>query len=121
MSEAKRGTKGKRRNKAISVLGVAGVSLSAVTGDGALASISGSAAELPPQNHLFALGEEEISDVSLATFYVFDKENAAAAQAGVQVAWRGCGGCRGCGRGCRACRGCGGWRGCGGCQSLRRL
>ena len=33
------------------------------------------------------LGEEEVSDVSLATFYVIDKENAAAAQSGVKVAW----------------------------------
>ncbi|MFZ1173792.1 MAG: hypothetical protein WAO01_21635, partial [Bradyrhizobium sp.] len=51
-------------------------------------------------------------DVSLATFYVFDKESTAAAKDGnVQLA-RGCG-CRGCGgcRGCRGCRGCG--RGCG--------
>ncbi len=55
------------------------------------------------------LNEEEISDVSLGTFYVFDKENAGAARG--QFAQRGCGGCRGC-RGCR--RGCGGG-GCGGC------
>jgi hypothetical protein len=60
------------------------------------------------------LGEEEIADVSLATFHVFDKENVGS---GVQVAWYracgGCGGCRACrGCGCRACRACGG---CGGC------
>ena len=30
------------------------------------------------QRHEILLGEEEISDVSLATFYVFDKENAGA-------------------------------------------
>jgi hypothetical protein len=80
-------------------------------------------------NHQITLGEEEIADVSLATFYVFDKENAAAAKDGnIQLA-RGCG-CRGCGgrgcggRGCRGCgRGCGcgvGWGGCcaswGGCR-----
>jgi hypothetical protein len=44
------------------------------------------------------LGEEEISDVSLATFHVFDRETA---QAGVRLARGGCGhggGC-GCGRG----------------------
>ena len=61
--------------------------------------------------HAITLGEEEIADVSLATFYVFDKENTGSLRGGVQVA-RGCGcggcsGCRGC-RGCRACRGCGG-------------
>ena len=36
--------------------------------------------DMPTQNtgvsHEIILGEEEISDVSLATFYVFDKENA---------------------------------------------
>jgi hypothetical protein len=35
--------------------------------------------DVPAQNtathHELFLGEEEISDVSLATFYVFDKEN----------------------------------------------
>ena len=30
--------------------------------------------------HEITLGEEEISDVSLATFYVFDKENTGSAQ-----------------------------------------
>jgi hypothetical protein len=73
----------------------------------------------------FTLGEEEIADVSLATFHLFDKENLGG---GVQLARGcGCGGCRGCGggrgcggRGCRGCRGCGGcgggwgWGGCGG-------
>jgi hypothetical protein len=38
------------------------------------------AADVPARNtpvsHEFILAEEEISDVSLATFYVFDKENA---------------------------------------------
>jgi hypothetical protein len=59
------------------------------------------------------LSEEEMADVSLATFHVFDKENAGS---GMQVAYRGCRGCRGCGGGCRGCRGCG-VRGCavGGC------
>jgi hypothetical protein len=70
--------------------------------------------DVPPKpniapSHEITLGEEEIADVSLATFYVFDKENTAAARNGVQIAWRGCGGCRGC-RACRACRACGGCR-----------
>jgi hypothetical protein len=75
---------------------------------------------MPTQNtavsHEITLGEEEISDDSLATFYVFDKENASS---GVQlVGHRGCGGCHGC-RGCRGChRGC---RGCGRLLRLRRL
>src|SRR6187200_3001947 len=61
---------------------------------------------------MITLGEEEISDVSLATFQLFDDEENALS--GVQLA-RGCGGCRGCGGGCAA-RGCGGFRGCGGCR-----
>jgi hypothetical protein len=56
-------------------------------------------------SHEITLGEEEISDVSLATFYVLDKENAGTLRSGVQLAMRGCGGCRGFG-GCRGCRGC---------------
>jgi len=90
---------------------------------GACASTSEASANTSPpsQKHEIFLGEEGIFDVSLATFYVFDKENAAAAKNGVQEA-RGCGGrgCGGGGRGCggrgcggRGCRGCGG--GCGGC------
>jgi hypothetical protein len=60
----------------------------------------------------FKLGDEEIADVSLATFHLFDKE---ATGNFVQVA-RGCGCGHGCGgRGCRGCggRGCGCARGCG--------
>ncbi len=80
---------------------------------------SASASSLPaanaPQNdnnlasQRFVLGEEEMADVGLATFHMFDREQGAAGH--VQLA-RGCGGCRGC-RGCRA-RGCGGCGGCGG-------
>jgi hypothetical protein len=57
-----------------------------------------------------------MADVSLATFHLFDRENAVSnEQVAVIVVGRcrcgGCG-CRGCGwRGCR----CGGCGGCGGC------
>jgi hypothetical protein len=51
------------------------------------------------------LGEEEISDVSLSTFYVFDKENTEAPLRAQQMAARGCGcccavSCDFCGRSC---------------------
>ena len=61
----------------------------------------------------FILAEEEVSDVSLATFYVFDKDNAGPFRPSVLLARGGCGG--GCGG--RGCGGCGGFRGCagGGC------
>ena len=63
-------------------------------------------------------GEEEVSDVSLATFYVFDKEEPASSD--VELVHGGCHGCHGCG-GCGGCHGCGGCghgcgcHGCGGC------
>lgn len=121
MAQAKRASRGNRPSKTVSVLGIAGMSLAASTG--------GSPAEMPSaslaaptagsvaiwQNtasfQVPSLDEEEISDVSLATFHLFDKEDLANSQSGVQrAAFRG--GC-GCGHGCGGCRG-GGFRGCGG-------
>jgi hypothetical protein len=43
-------------------------------------------------SHGIMLGEEEIADISLATFYVFDKENAGPSRHGVRLAcgcWTG--------------------------------
>ncbi len=112
MPQAKRNLKLKRPSKVASVLGIAGASLAA--------SASGSAAEMPQVNmapfQVLNFGEEEISDVSLATFHLFDKEQLGA-QSGIQLARGGCG-CHGGGCGGRGCggRGCGGgFRGCGGC------
>ena len=56
-------------------------------------------------NQRLVLSEEEMADVSLATFHLFDKENAGS---DIQLAWvRGCRGCRV--GGCRVggCGGCG--------------
>jgi hypothetical protein len=115
MPQVKQASKEQRITKAaIPVLGAAGLTFSL------LGSASASAvptADVPQTTHFapneaIMLGEEEMADVSLATFHLFDKENVGS---DVQVAWRGCGGCRGC-RGCggvRACR-CGGCGG-GGC------
>ncbi len=116
MANAKRASKAKRRSKAAPVLGIAGVSLMA---GGASASTTGAVADVPSQNpvppQVITLGEEEISDVSLATFYVFDKESAGKPQLGEKLAWGcRCGGCRGCRR-CAVVRACGGCGGCGGC------
>src|ERR1700681_1264857 len=74
MAQKKQSTKQKRLKKALPVLGIAGVSFSLI--GGASASTSAPTADLPSQNtsarqEIF-LGEEELSDVSLATFYVFD-------------------------------------------------
>src|SRR5580700_10508726 len=90
MSQGRRFSTRKRRGKAMPVLGAAGL----------LALASGASAEAPVDtsmpntgvSHQVFLGEEEISDVSLATFYVFDKENSGPFRPGVQLvrsaAWR---------------------------------
>ncbi len=113
---SKQASKRKRVTKAaVPALGAAGLTFSLAGG--------ASASALPnadtPQKLSFSptqsvlLGEEEIADVSLATFHLFDKENGGTGFQ--QMAWGcRCGGCRGCGcRGC-GCRGCG-CGGCGGC------
>src|SRR4029453_10179295 len=120
-------SKRKRRSKALPVLGAAGLSLSLASGASAVPS--GLAANMPmPKtedgNQVF-LGEEEISDVSLATFYVFDKEGDGTSSMVERVGHGGgCHGCGGCGHGggCHAGGGCGGCHhgcgchGCGGCH-----
>jgi hypothetical protein len=107
----KRSSKHKRRSKTLPALGFAGVSFSMASG--ACASTSEASANTPPpsqSNELF-LGEEELSDVSLATFYVFDKENAGPPPLAQQLRLAAHGGCGGCG-----CHGGGGGCGGGGCH-----
>jgi hypothetical protein len=72
----KRSSIARRRSKALPVLGFAGVSLSIASGACASTSAASANAPLPSQKHEIFLAEEEISDVSLATFHVLDKENA---------------------------------------------
>jgi hypothetical protein len=69
----KRSSIGRRRSKALPALG-----LSLSMASGACASASEASANPAPSSlkHEVFLAEEEISDVSLATFHVFDKENA---------------------------------------------
>src|SRR5580698_6812415 len=114
MPWVKQASKQKRKTKAaaVKVLGAAGLSFSLV---GSASASTVPTASIPQSdntspNQRFVLSEEEMVDVSLATFYVFDKENVGGR---VQEA-RGCGGCHGggCG-GCRGGGGCGGCRGCG--------
>jgi hypothetical protein len=85
----------KRRSKALPVLGAAGLSLSLATN--ASASIGGMNLETASQQVL--LYEEEIADVSLATFHVFDKERTDIHRPHARLAIGGCG----CGCGCAAC------------------
>ena len=107
-------SKRKRVSKAVPALGAAGLTFSLV--GGASASAVPAADVQPTPNYSptqgFTLGEEEIADVSLATFHVFDKENVGGGAQ--QLAWGcRCGGCRGCR--CGGCRGCRCGVGCGGC------
>jgi hypothetical protein len=77
MPGAKHASKRKRWSKAVPVLGAAG--LLSLAG-GALARAAGAAADVTTTSsathHACTLSEEEVSDVSLATFCVFDNERA---------------------------------------------
>ena len=114
MPRAKQASKRKRRI-ALPAMGIAGASLALTSG--------ASAATVPETNkvpswatgplHEITLGEEEIADVSLATFYVFDSTINQSLRGNIQLAR--CGGCGGCGHGCGGCGRCGGIGiGCGG-------
>jgi hypothetical protein len=105
MSRAKQASKRRRRRKAVTVLGVAG--MLSLAGGASVAAV-GPAVDPPTENTapVITLGEEEISDVSLTTFYVFDNENVGAHRPGLQISLRGRRGYRGC-RSCAGCGGCG--------------
>ena len=89
-------TRRKRSIKAIPTLGAAGL-LSLASG--ASAATSGQTADMAVRSsgvsYEITVCEEEISDVSLATFYIFDNERAGTSRPGLKLA-QGCGGC-GCG------------------------
>jgi len=84
VSHANRNSKRKRRTKAVTVLGVAG----ALSLGGASGAAVGPPSDTLTVNTTVTLYEEEISDVSLSTFYVFDHENAGARRPGLQLAKR---------------------------------
>ena len=86
MPRVKQASKKKHVMKSVPVLGAAGLTFSMVGGASAAAVPTADTALSPTVGlgHQVTLGEEEIADVSLATFHVFDKENVGS---GVQVAW----------------------------------
>jgi hypothetical protein len=88
MSRTKQISNRKHRSKAVPVLGAAGLSLTLASG---LSAAAGPTPTTPTLNAAasqeITLREDEISDVSLATFHVFDKES----QTGKRLAC-GCGG-----------------------------
>jgi len=118
MPREKQASKRKRVTKAaMPALGAAGLTFGLVGGASASTTPTSDAPQklnLGPTQAV-TLGEEEIADVSLATFHLFDKENNGSAIQ--QMAWGcRCGGCRAC-RACR-CGGCGcRCAGCAGCAS----
>jgi len=79
MRLVKQASRKKRATKVAAVAGAAGLSLSL------FGSASGSTMPDIPQsnntspNQRFVLGEEEMQDVSLATFHLFDRENVGSA------------------------------------------
>jgi hypothetical protein len=91
VSHATQGSKRKRSSKALPVLGAAGLSLSLASG--ASAAAGGPAEDVLTRNtgvsHEITLREEEVSDVSLATFYAVNKENAGTFRPRTRFA-RGC-------------------------------
>jgi hypothetical protein len=94
VSRAKQVLKRKRRCKIGPVLGAAGLSLSLAGGVSAAtaAPVADALTENSVVGHEITLDEEEIADVNLATFYVFDKENARPSRHGVRLAcgcWTG--------------------------------
>jgi hypothetical protein len=73
MSHAKQYSKRRRRSKAVPLLGAAGLSLSLASGASATTTADSTADPLTRNtgvSHEITLSEEEISDVTLATFYV---------------------------------------------------
>ncbi len=99
MSRTKDTAQRKYRSKALPVLGAAGLSLSLAT------SASAAIGDMNPDtvSQQVMLYEEEIADVSLATFHVFDKERAGIHRPLARLAMGvgGCGcGCAGCGCAC---------------------
>jgi hypothetical protein len=95
MSREKLGSRRKRGCKVVPVLGAAGLSLSLASG--ASAATGGPAADMLTRNigvsDEITLREQEVSDVSLATFYVFDKERPDTFRPGVRFAVGAGGGC----------------------------
>ena len=107
MPRVKQAAKHARTTKAAAVtaFGTAGLGLS-LTGSASAHTIP--TADIPQSDNIspnqrFVLGEEEMADVSLATFYLFDKEKDSDMKLAAVVVRRGCRGCGGC-RGCRGVR-----------------
>ena len=94
LSRTKQVSRRKLRCKIGPILGAAGLSLSLAGGESA--ATAAPVADALTQNSVVSreitLDEEEIADVNLATFYVFDKENTGPSRHGMRLAcgcWTG--------------------------------
>ncbi len=120
MAQTRRASKGKRSKEALSVLSLAGISLAATTVATTSESVAGMPSPAAAPTQAFTLGEEEISDVTLATFHLFDKESVDQSRSILHLTrCGGCGRC-GCGHGCGGVARCGGCRCGGGCAVVAR-
>jgi hypothetical protein len=101
MPQSKRSAQRKRRSKVVLALGAAGLSLSLASSASAAIGGMNGAGSAPVSKQVY---EEEISDVSLATFHVFDRDNAGIHRGRARLAMGACGGggcgCAGCGCAC---------------------
>jgi hypothetical protein len=75
MWRAKQASKAEHRIKAVPVLGAAGLSLTLASGYGASNAPAADVLSRAGVTHEITLREEEFSEVSLATFHVFDRES----------------------------------------------
>src|SRR5262249_29531693 len=105
MARTKQVSKRKRRRVGLPALGAAGMSLMMAGGAEANAPTANALSLQDTSPPAITLDEEEIADVSLGTFQVFDKENDSQLGQGIRLAARG--GCGRCGGRCAAAR-CGG-------------
>ena len=104
MSSVKKSANRKTPSKAASLFGVAGMTLLA----GATAALAHPALEQATDSRAnkLILGEEEIADVSLATFYAIDHEGQGQGPRATRRIRLALGGGCGCGCGCGGCGGC---------------
>jgi hypothetical protein len=100
MSRAKKTRTRKVRSKTMPVLGAAGVTFSLLAG-GPTALAHPSLDNSPgARSDNLLLKDEEVSDVSLATFYAFDREDQGRAPRVRLAAGVGCAGCASCAGAC---------------------
>jgi hypothetical protein len=103
MSRPKKPASEKSSRKTAPVLGVAGVTL--LAGASAALAYAPSDYATDVRGNKVVLGDEEVSDVSLATFYAIEREG----EPTVRRVRLSMGACSGCGCGCSC--GCGCWGG----------